>query len=328
MDGDAPVLRTTISSGRPGPHILLEGHLDVVPADDAWSFDAFSADVTDGWLRGRGSCDMKSGVAACAEAALLLGARCDGWRGRVTLLVVPDEETGSDHGLLPYLDRFGASDITCAICAEPTGLHPYLGNRGLIWARIRISGTSSHAGMPELGVNPLAAAGTLITSLRSFAWSGNAPTPTSMHAGSAINVIPAEAEVGIDLRLEPGEDAERALGELRQVVRTTAQAHQDVRLDLQVEKLWPACLLERESRVAQTALRAAHAIGADARFGFDQAANDASFLSQAGIPTLIWGPGDPGIAHARDERVRVEQLTAAVEMYTQFVELLSDEEAA
>jgi acetylornithine deacetylase/succinyl-diaminopimelate desuccinylase-like protein len=328
MDADAPLLRATICANRPGPHVLLEGHLDVVPADDAWSFDPFSGEVVDGWLQGRGSCDMKGGVAACAEAASLLNQRKDAWHGRVTLLVVPDEETGSDQGLVPYLERFGTPDASCAICAEPTDLDPYLGNRGLIWARIRLNGRASHAGMPQLGANPLAAAGTLITSLRSFAWSGNAATPTTLQTSSAINVIPAEAVMGLDLRLEAGEHADRALGELQQVVRTMAEAHPDVGVDVEVEKVWPPCLVERESGLAQTALRAARTVTRDAAFGFDQAANDASFLSQAGVPTLVWGPGAPGLAHARDERIQVSQLTAAVEMYVRFVELMSNEEAA
>jgi acetylornithine deacetylase/succinyl-diaminopimelate desuccinylase-like protein len=316
-----PLLRCSVSSAAPGPRLLFQGHLDVVPAGDGWDFDPFSGDVVDGMVLGRGSCDMKGGVAACAEVMCALASDPDGWQGSATLLVVPDEETGGEHGLLHYLDRYGVEGVWGGVCAEPTDLAPYLGNRGVIWADVRISGRSAHAGMPKLGSNPVPVAAAFVTRLLEAEWSGAAPTPTTVHAGHENNTIPAEAVVGIDLRLSPGDDARRAVEHLESVVAEVRDEHRDNGLELELKKVWPACAVEAGSELAQMALRSARATNAAAEFGFDDASNDASFLSEAGVPTLVWGPGEPGLAHAVNERAAVSQIVAAAEMFLRFAGL-------
>jgi acetylornithine deacetylase/succinyl-diaminopimelate desuccinylase-like protein len=318
-----PVLRCTVSAASGvGSRLLFEGHLDAVPEGNGWEFEPYCGELVDGMLRGRGSCDMKGGVAACAEAMCQLAARHERWSGSVTLLVVPDEETGSEQGLLPYLARYGVAGIDGAVCAEPTDLHPYLGNRGLIWARLRIAGQAAHAGMARHGSNPIPVAAEFIEKLADAEWSGEAPTPTTIHAGAEINTVPGEAVVGLDLRLNPGDDAQRSIAELQ--VQVEALRHRfpthDMRLEL--DKVWPACVVDERSVLARAALCAARAVVPGARFGFDEAANDASFLSEAGVPTLVWGPGAPGLAHAPNEQVNVSQIVAASRMYTRFVGMM------
>jgi acetylornithine deacetylase/succinyl-diaminopimelate desuccinylase-like protein len=316
-----PLLRCSVSGGEPGPHLLFQGHLDVVPARDGWEFDPFSGDVVDGLVLGRGSCDMKGGVAACAEVMCQLASCSEEWAGSATLLVVPDEETGGEHGLLHYLGHFGVEGMWGGVCAEPTDLAPYLGNRGVIWADARIAGRSAHAGMPELGSNPVPVAASFVTRLIETEWPGAAPTPTTIHAGNENNTIPGEAVVGIDLRLSPGDDARAAVAALERLVESVRGGHPEHGLELEVKKVWPACAVDAESELAQMALQAARATNPAAEFGFDDASNDASFLSEAGVPTLVWGPGRPGLAHAVNERAEASQIIAAARMYLRFASL-------
>jgi acetylornithine deacetylase/succinyl-diaminopimelate desuccinylase-like protein len=318
MGEGLPLLRCSVSGREPGPHLLFQGHLDVVPAGDGWEFDPFSGDVVDGMLRGRGSCDMKGGVAACAEVMCRLASSPERWIGSATLLVVPDEETGGEHGLLHYLDHFGVEGMWGGVCAEPTDLVPYLGNRGVIWADVRISGRSAHAGMPQLGSNPVPVAASIVTGLIETEWSGATPTPTTVHAGNETNTIPGEAVVGIDLRLSPGDDPQAAVAALERLVAVVRERHPENGLELEVKKVWPACLVDEGSKLAQMALQSARATNPTAEFGFDDASNDASFLSEAGVPTLVWGPGEPGLAHAVNERADVSQIIAAARMYLRF----------
>jgi acetylornithine deacetylase/succinyl-diaminopimelate desuccinylase-like protein len=316
-----PLLRCSVSGRGPGPHLLFQGHLDVVPAGEGWEFDPFSGEVVDGMLLGRGSCDMKGGVAACAEVMCQLAGHSEQWAGSATLLVVPDEETGGEHGLLHYLDHFGIEGMWGGVCAEPTGLAPYLGNRGVIWADVRIAGRSAHAGMPQLGRNPVPVAASFVTRLMRAEWTGATPTPTTIHAGNENNTIPGEALVGIDLRLSPGDDAQEAVADLERLVAVVREGHPENGLELEVKKVWPACAVDAGSELAQMALQAARATNATAEFGFDDASNDASFLSEAGVPTLVWGPGRPGLAHAVNERADVSQIIAAARMYLRFANL-------
>jgi succinyl-diaminopimelate desuccinylase len=327
----SPLARAVINGNAPGPAILLQGHLDVVPADVGWSSDPFSGEFKAGFVYGRGAVDMKGGVTAFAAAMADIRARglpC----GSVTLLVDTDEETGSDHGLIPYIATQGLAGYDWAICGEPTGLRPYLGNRGLIWATIEVLGEASHAGMPYAGRNPLPVAARILGALpapsgRAGPYGGAAPslTPTTLHAGTVVNAIPGNAVLTMDRRLLPGDDPAEVAEQLRVAVQDVAGAD-GFEVRFRVTKSWPPCLLAEDTRLARTAREITQRRGHDPSFGFDDACNDASFLSEAGVPTLIWGPGDPQLAHSSREFVALADVEAAAAMYAEAVLTLTVEE--
>lgn len=315
---DAPVLEAKIHGDEPGPTLMLQGHLDVVPEGGGWGEEPFSGSIVDGHVHGRGSCDMKGGVVAAMLAMIMLRGRISS--GTVKLLISPDEESGSERGLIPYLAGRPGPVADWAVCAEPTALDPFLGNRGLIWARVRVRGRSAHAGMPHAGLNPVPVLAAYISSLEEVdpAADGQGAatlTPTTVHAGDVINAVPSEAVVGLDRRLPPGADAAAAEDSLREHLAAFAHHHPELAFELEVEKAWPACELKADSVLARAALEIAGAVRPEAAFGFDDAANDASFLAAVGVPTLIWGPGEPDMAHAANERIEVRQVEEAARMY-------------
>lgn len=328
-----PVLLAWLESGRAGPRLVFQGHLDVVPPGDNWAGDPFSAHVEAGRLHGRGSCDMKGGVASAAAALAALRAAGLPKRGAVGLLVVPDEEQGSEGGLIPFLAD-GGLQADWAICAEPTSLLPLLGNRGLMWCRVAVEGRAGHAGMPGEAENPVPVAAELVTELESLPVPAPSrpelPPPsltvTGVQAGSAVNVIPGRAEVGIDRRVDPSEDHHDALAAISQAVDRVAERHRAVRISLSVDKVWPPCELASDSALAQTALGCARRVRPSAEFGFDQAANDSSFLADAGVPTLLWGPGEPALAHSDRESISVAEIEDAVKAFACAAARLTGEE--
>jgi acetylornithine deacetylase/succinyl-diaminopimelate desuccinylase-like protein len=321
----APMARATIVGAEPGPSILFQGHIDVIAPDVGWDRDPFGAEFQDGLVHGRGTVDMKSGLTAFASA--MAGLRSHGLpRGSLTLLVDSDEETGSDRGLIPYLAEHGPAAYDWAICGEPTALCPYLGNRGLVWARIEAKGKASHAGMPYTGRNPIPVITRILDALPApptlaapYGASGPSLTPTTVHAGAAVNAIPDNAILTIDRRLVPGEDAGQVADQLRKAVSEAATAAAGFNVRFEVLKSWPVCLLDEDTVLARTAQAVTRRWGHEAGFGFDDACNDASFLSQAGVPTLVWGPGDPQLAHASNERVELTQVEQAAAMYAEAV---------
>ena len=325
-----PTLLACVDSGTPGPNILLQGHMDVVPVDVQWERDPFGAVIEDGFLHGRGSCDMKAGIASFAGVVSALRSTGSLERGTVTLLVDADEETGSDQGLIPYIGEHGLADYDWAICAEPTALQPYLGNRGLLWITVTVTGKAAHAGIPSAGRNPIPLAANIIGELPMRTGEpgphGCPPsslTVTTFTAGTVVNSIPDEAVFTIDRRLVPGESAEAVFDEIDRAVRRTASSHDDFTVTVSTTKQWPPCLLAVDSPLALVAAEAAAAVSASPEFGFDEACNDASFLSEAGVPTIIWGPGDPGLAHTSREKVAVADVGRAMRMYASAIARLS-----
>jgi acetylornithine deacetylase/succinyl-diaminopimelate desuccinylase-like protein len=332
-DEGVPTLLARLDSGRPGANLLLQGHIDVVPVDVGWARDPFGAEVDDGFIHGRGACDMKAGIASFAGLMAALRSSDSLWGGSVTLLVDVDEEIGSDHGLIPYIATHGLAEYDWAICAEPTDLRPYLGNRGLLWITVTVQGMAAHAGIPSAGRNPIPLAAKIIDALPTATGAagpyGSRPsslTVTTFHSGTVVNSIADTAVFTIDRRLVPGESADVVFAEIDDAVRRAAREYGDpdgytVRTD--VTKRWPPCLVEASSPLAVAAQGAAAAVSANSEFGFDEACNDASFLSEAGVPTIIWGPGEPDLAHASNERVAVSDVARAMKMYAIAVERLS-----
>ncbi|MGB3483323.1 MAG: M20/M25/M40 family metallo-hydrolase [Mycobacterium sp.] len=324
-----PTLLARIDGDRPGANILFQGHIDVVPVDVGWQRDPFGAVIDDGYLYGRGACDMKAGLAGFAGAlkALKMSGGLD--QGSVTLLVDVDEETGSDDGLIPYIAEHGLARYDWAICGEPTSLHPYLGNRGLLWVRVTVDGVASHAGIPSAGLNPVPVAAEIVGYLSdpdrktpSRDTDSSPLTVTTFQAGTVVNSIADKAVFTIDRRLVPGESAAGALKSITEDIAEIAAKHPRFPVSTEVIKSWPPCLIGEGSALARAAHEVSESVLGAASFGFDQACNDASFLSEAGVPTIIWGPGDPALAHTSEEKVSLADLASATQSYGLVIEKL------
>jgi succinyl-diaminopimelate desuccinylase len=315
-----PLLRARVGRHDEGPSVLFQGHLDVVPPGQGWTVDPYGAQLVDGVVWGRGSCDMKGGLVA-SFVAMAASLELGGPPLRTEFLVTPDEESGSERGLLRYLEEVGMTPYDIAVCAEPTGGRLCLGNRGLVWMTVRLRGKAAHAGIPNAGRNPLPALGDLIQALprpvASVPEGVASPslTPTMTSASDTINVIPAVATLGLDRRLVPGEDAGAAIAEVERVMHEVTARHHGIEGTLEVCKIWPPCAMEAADPYALAALEAARSVRPSADFGFDDAANEASFLSAAGTPTLVWGPGAPELAHAADERIALDEIAEVAAMY-------------
>lgn len=300
--------------------ICFVGHLDTVPVGAApWRRAPHGAILEEGRLHGRGSCDMKSGVAAFICAAMDAGQQLD-QDASLTLLLPGGEETGcegSSHLVESGVELTGFNGV---IVAEPTENQPLLGHKGALWLRASAKGVAAHGAMPHNGVNAAVKAARMILKLQDF-WKDARPHPVlgeptvnvgRVRAGQAINIVPDEAEVDIDLRTTPGMDHE----ELRhRVMETLApDVHEVVSLvsmaSVFTEPLHPwvrsvFAIAERETRRP-----AAH----DTASYF----TDASALVRAlnGAPVLILGPGEPRLMHQTDESCEVAQILQAERIYS------------
>ncbi|GLS17341.1 peptidase M20 [Labrys miyagiensis] len=300
--------------------ICFTGHLDTVPLGlTPWRVDPFAAEIEGDRLYGRGSSDMKSGVAAITAMAIAL-ARLPGRRAGLLLVFTAGEETGCEGarylaGLPGVLPRAGA-----LVVGEPTGNYPLIGHKGALWLKASFTGRTAHGSMPELGDNAVykAARGVLRVAGHDFGPYRHhhlgAPSLSvgSMHGGLNVNSVPDLAEVQIDIRTVPGQsneiicdDVGAALGEgatLSRIVDVDAVAS-----DPQNE--WISGVFDLYERHTGAIVDPKGA----AFF------TDASVLAPAlgGVPTLVMGPGEASMAHKTDEYCLVPRIGEAVEFYTE-----------
>lgn len=299
------------------PPLCFAGHVDTVPLGAApWSHDPFAGEVDGGRLYGRGSSDMKSGVAAFACAALEV-ARADP-AADLLLVVVAGEETGCE-GSAHLARTAGALPAAGAlVVAEPTGNLPLVGHKGALWLRARTRGVTAHGSMPERGVNAIYEAARAVARLEAFRFRVPADPllglPTlnvgTIQGGLNVNSVPDQAVVGIDVRTVPAQRHESVRAELAGLLGEKVELSATVDVPgIRTDASHP--WVEQVFALAAAALGERPAPGAAPYF------TDASALTPAlgGPPTVILGPGELALAHQTDEWCLVSRIEQAVALY-------------
>lgn len=308
--------------GSPGDEtLLLAGHIDVVPAAaENWTGDPFEMRCQDGELIGRGSADMKAAVAAKIIAAENYLSDTNS-SGEVILAFVVGEERGG-IGMEALVNRGVTADG--AIIGEPTDMTVSTAEKGVARYHVTTHGQSAHSGQPDKGINAIDRMRDVLDRLDRFDTEvrerdhpllpPETVTVTEIEGGLAPNIVPDEVTITVDWRFHPG--GQNLPEQYARQIRETVGA--DTAEDVEVSKVsfgraTQTASDERIVNVVETA--AADVMGETVRTGFS-AITDARYLRHdAGIPTVLFGPGSiERDAHTVDESVRVDDLieTAAV----------------
>ena len=327
---DRPNVICIVEGGLPGPTLMFEGHSDVVTAGDKsqWTRDPYGAQIVDGRLYGRGSADMKAGVAAmiyATRAVELAGP----FPGRILIGVLCDEEEmmiGAKH----FVASGHCKGIDGVISAEPEAGEICAVAKGAIRLRIDAHGVMAHGAMPEKGANPITVlthATVGLTELQRRLQKEFGPhehlgkmsiTPTYLEGGTIeqLNVIPADATLGIDIRTTPAIDHPSLLGEINRILDESSAAT-GVNLELTIIDDRPSADTPTDSKVVQ-ALVAGHekVTGEPAVFGGVPGTTDGTILwRDGGLDSVVYGPGGKWIAHQVDEYVEVADIIQATEVF-------------
>lgn len=309
-----------IGGSRDKAPLCFTGHIDTVPLGaQPWSVDPFAGEIADGKIYGRGTTDMKAGVAAFVVAVLQLAPQLSSGPG-VVLVITAGEETGCEGayhmaGLGNVLGEAGA-----IVVAEPSSNQPWIGHKGALWLTARTTGVTAHGSMPEKGVNAVYKAAHAISKLEDFdfniARDAVLGKPTlnvgSVHGGLNINSVPDLAEIGIDIRTIPDQD--------HTAIRTDLAGYlgDDVALASVVDVR--GVLTDPANDWMQDVFGImGDILGERPEAKTAAYFTDASALTPAygGVPTVILGPGEAAMAHQTDEYCVVERIVEAVEAYTQ-----------
>jgi succinyl-diaminopimelate desuccinylase len=322
--------------GTPGERMLiLEGHTDVVIEGDrrAWTLDPFGADIIDGKLFGRGSADMKGGLAAAIVALETVARFAPDLPGHVRLLIPCDEE-----GMMTGIKRMVHDGWHCgpdgrvadgAIICEPEELELCLFQRGGIRVRVTFIGKQAHGAMPYAGLNPIPALARFVLEVRALQEAyqnavGEHPmlgrpwlTPTVLMAGSwpQLNVMHADASLGLDIRTVPGVDHAEVHDRLKAILHTLEREEGvQTRYEVMDDRPWTAT--DANARVVQALEQATRlTLHREPRYGGVPGTTDGTFLHKAGVPIVTVGPGDREIPHQVNEFVRVDELISSARLY-------------
>ncbi len=314
--------------GTSNNEVIFTGHLDVVPAGDNWkSGDPFHLSKEGDRLYGRGSCDMKGGIAAMLASAIKLSQ--EGISGNCTLklVFVVDEETdglGTKH----YVRTHKPKDKSIVIIGEPTMLELNIAHRGVTRFRVKIYGKQCHSGRPYEGLNSIYLMSRFAEKVREFDLErqsldcGILPPPnmtiTRANSGISDNSVPGVADMVIDCRTVPGENAETLKESILDILHslfddTDAKFTVDCFIDVM-----PGSTTQ-DGRVATIVSNAFHnAFGEQAKITYFKGCCDMSAFTANGYEqTLLCGPGSLDQAHIIDEYIEIDQLHKAVDLYTE-----------
>jgi len=308
-----------------GKTLIWNGHFDVVPPGENWEVDPFGGEFRDGYIYGRGSSDMKSGLAAMILALTALKKAQSPFKGRIVFQAVGDEETGSEGGTMLMIRKKIGAEAAYAIVSEPTNLQISIGNRGLRWIEVTVKGRASHAGRPHLGANALQAAARMISGLEKLTFKARhplfeIPTPslsvTMIQAGTKINIIPERCTFAIDRRMIPGETSESVRQEIEEVLQKSLSEGISTEVRLTHEG-WDPYALNPDSPLVKGLSRAIkEESGETPKLKGKAGCTDASHLvHKAQIPSVCFGPGLEDTAHTANERVALEKVVQAAKIY-------------
>ena len=336
--GDKANLHAIVGPEGPGG-IALSGHVDTVPVDgQAWSADPFKLRRELGRLTARGAADMKGFVACCLAA--VPGFLQAGLRRPIHLFISYDEEVdcAGARRLVTDLAESGQTPALC-IVGEPSSMQPILGHKGRLAADVTVRGRAGHSSAPARGVNAVFAAAEAVAWIASeqrrivaegpFA-QGFDPPHTTVHVGmmsggTILNIIPELATFRMEWRVIPGEDAYAALERLRQhiaaVIEPAMHAVDPATGFTITPSDWlPGLSLDPDHALAGLVRQLTGSNSA----GYVSYGTEAGLYEEAGIPSIVCGPGDIAQAHTPDEWIAESQLAAC----DAFLQRLAAQQAA
>jgi succinyl-diaminopimelate desuccinylase len=312
-----------VLKGSGGPTLVLNGHMDTVAIDDPslWRVDPFAAVVEDGYVWGRGACDMKAGLAVQIAIAQYLTKRRDRLKGTLVLHFAVGEEL-AEPGTLSLVKAGFVGDV--GIVTEPTELRVATAERGLVFLRLRIKGRSIHASKAHLGLNPNWKLRAVLDVVEAYdreirdrthrLLPSASCTPTVIRAGVQENAVPDYCEVSFDRRLLPGESIDGTMADLR--ARFEGIKSVDPEFDFELERAQYAFApaeISSDSPFARRVAEVAHEVtGGPAEIvGTPYASDVHNLVNDAGMEAITFGPGNVAECHCPNERVAVDQLENA-----------------
>ena len=326
--GEKPICLIA-SHGRGESVLYFHGHYDVVPAQ---SREQFQPSRKDHFLFGRGSCDMKGGIAAMLYAILALKECGAELNGRIALTLVPNEETGGEGGSawLAAQGRLGRGGIGMLL-AEPTSGVVWNANRGAISLHVRVLGKSAHVGLQHQGENSFEKMVHVVQGLQELkrqveqkTTGYNIGADQARHSilmlgrqsggGANFNVVPEECWFTIDRRINPEENMEEEKSKI--VAALESCKREGIRLEWEVFQEGRSSACSEEEPLGKVLAQSVQAVtGEVPRFELCPGLLETRFYAAEGVAAYAYGPGMLSVAHGPNEYVDLRKIVDSAAIY-------------
>jgi len=329
-----------------GPKLLLDGHMDVVDVGDLarWPHPPYNGVIQDGILYGRGTCDMKGGLAAMVYSVkALLDAGVD-LAGDLYVVGVVQEEPCEGLAIRTLVEEEGIRP-DYVVLGEPSDLQVRTGHRGRLEMQVTVRGKAAHASSPTLGSNAIHNAARLIFGLEllaprlandPFLGRGTLVVTQIESQAASRNALPDCCTFYVDRRLTLVETERKAMAEVQNIINTEEvdaqvevtryRATSYTGYECQARNAFPAWVMPDEHPLVQATVRSVReTLGYRPRLGHWSFSTDGTYTAGvANIPTVGFGPGEERYAHTLDEQIRLNDVVDAARVYARLaVELLA-----
>lgn len=322
-----------IRKGTEAPLFVFAGHTDVVPTgpEDQWTHPPFAATVENGHLHGRGSADMKTGIAAMAVACEEFIQENPDYKGSIAFLLTSDEEGPAVNGTVKVVEHLQNQNVNIDYClvGEPSSTNIVgdvikNGRRGSLGAHLKVIGKQGHVAYPHLAINPIHSLSELLSELTAIEWDqGNDHFPattfqiSNVQAGTgADNVIPATAEAWFNLRFSTEITAEEIQYRIEQIIQ---------RKNIQHELTWRLSgnpFLTPEGKLVDACQQAIKTVtGRDTELSTGGGTSDGRFIAPTGAEVVELGVINATI-HQIDEHTSIEELNQLKDIYKEVIKSL------
>lgn len=316
-----------VIEGKAQEKLLLNGHTDTVSIGDyeRWTVDPLGGEIKDGYLYGRGACDMKAGLVSMLFAMKALKTSGVPLNKGIMFTGVIDEEV-SFKGTKALIREKIIDACRLGFVSEPTNLNIVTQHKGAIEYKAESIGKSAHSGQAFEGVNAIVRMGKIIAALESYnddlACRVNHAVfrhPTvnigTIHGGTGITFVPEHCEIEFDRQILPGEQIEKVGLEIAEIISQTERTN-NFKIELTKIQQFNSWQIPESDYIVQwfkgifeKALERKSTVG-----GFNGYC-EVELLTRAGIPSLVFGPGDISDAHTPDERVLIQDVIDAAKVY-------------
>ncbi len=304
------------------PALVLSGHLDTVPlGEESWNSDPFAGEIKDDRIFGRGSSDMKGGLAAMIVAAVKATAVASS--PGVRLIFTAGEELGCQGAVQLAATYPEPGEAGGIVIGEPTANIPAIGHKGALYIRAVAKGETAHSSMPDKGINAIYKVARGIVALEKMEFNAKEDPllgfPTlnvgTIRGGMNLNSVPDHAEFSIDVRSTREPNHQQIMGLLRETLGSGIILEKLVDLgsistpvtDPFVQTVYSVC--------------SNHGIAVGDQGRALPYLTDGSVLGKLyeGSPVVILGPGQPEMAHKTDEYCHISKIMQAEEIYQQII---------
>lgn len=324
VEGVRENLIATIAGSGDAPRLVLLAHLDTVPIGSGWSVDPFGAEIIDGKIFGRGSCDMKAGVAVSLGLLETLVQQKRGLTGDLVFVATVDEEAPDMLGAQRLVESGFLRSDDQVLAMEPTGTKLRIAQMGLRWLKVSVTGRMAHAGRAHLGIDSAHVMARIVDQLKQHVAKlphedeilGKARfTCGEFHSGVATNVVPPNAVASFDVRIVPPMKIEEVIPMVSTIAETVVRDFPGATFSIEpLGAPRPPVRAAEESPIVR-GLRAAFEAesGGELQQGGDdghEAYTDSSMVAALTGSTscTVFGPGSTDRAHTADEFVPIADL--------------------